>query len=181
MNMIQVSIILLICGQALAATISLPSVSDTSIYEVKPDSNLGATTLLAGTNQKVSRGRGLFRFDLSSLPAGAVVTEVQVSLYCTRQPDPDQHGGPVASDFSLYRMYVGWGEGIGSSATGSVAAAGDATWNDRHFLGTSWGTPGGLIGTDFANNPSATTSVGNIGTYVWGGVHGTDQRRAVVD
>lgn len=153
---------------AAATTISLPSVSDTSLYENKPDSNLGATTMVAGTNQLFSRSRGLVRFDLASLPAGAVVTGVQVQLHCTRQPDPDQHGGPVASDFSLYRMYVGWGEGGGTAPTGSVSAAGDATWNERHFGGTTWGTPGGLIGTDFANNPSATTTVGNIGDYVWG-------------
>lgn len=154
--------------RAAGASVSLPSVSDASIYEVKPDSNLGATTLLAGTNQQVSKARALFQFDLSSLPAGAVVTAVQVLLYCTRQPDPDQHGGPVASDFSLYRMYVGWGEGSGSSPTGSVAAAGDATWNERHFAAISWGSPGGLPGTDYANDPSATTTVGNIGDYVWG-------------
>jgi hypothetical protein len=157
-----------LCLRLSAMTISLGSVSDTSLFENKPDSNLGATTLLAGTNQQVSKARGLFLFDLSSLPAGAVVTEVQVQLYCTRQPDPDQHGGPVASDFSLYRMYVGWGEGGGASNTGSAAAVGDATWNERHYAGISWGTPGGLAGSDYANNPSATTSVGNIGMYVWG-------------
>ncbi len=151
-----------------AATLSLTAVSDTSLYEISPDFNLGGTTLLAGTNQKVSRSRALFRFDLSSLPAGAVVTGVEVLLYCTRQPDPDQHTGPVASDFSLHRMRVSWGEGGGVNATGSVATAGDATWNERHYLGTSWGTPGGSGGIDYAGNPSATTSVGNVGLYGWG-------------
>ncbi len=154
--------------KAAAATITLSAVSDTSIFENKPDANLGATTLLSGTNQQASRSRGMFRFDFSSLPVDAVINGVQVSLYCTRQPDPDQHGGPIASDFSLYRLFVDWGEGSGSSNTGSVALAGNATWNERHFLETSWGTPGGLIGTDYANNPSATTAVGNIGAYVWG-------------
>ena len=98
-----------------AATISLGSVGDTSLYQNKPDFNLGGTTLVAGTNQQVSRSRGLFRFDLSSVPTDAVVTGVEVQLYCTRQPDPDQHGGPVSSDFSLHRLWVGWGEGAGTS------------------------------------------------------------------
>ena len=157
-----------LCLRLSAATISLPAVADTSLFENNPDFNLGATTLVAGTNQLFSRTRALFRFDLAAVPAGAVVTQVQVELYVTRQPDPDQHGGPVASDFSLHRLLVSWGEGTGNSATGSIATAGSATWNERHFAGTSWGTPGGLIGTDYANNPSATTSVGNIGNYVWG-------------
>lgn len=157
-----------LCLPLPAATISLEAVADTSIFEIKPDFNLGATTLVAGTNQQISRSRSMFQFDLSSLPADAVVTEVQVLIYCTRQPDPDQHGGPVSSDFSLHRMLVSWGEGSGSGATGSVAMAGDATWNERHYQAISWGTPGGLSGTDFSSNPSATTSVGNVGQYVWG-------------
>jgi hypothetical protein len=159
---------LLLEGRAAAVTVSLGSVSDTALFENKPDFNLGGTTLLAGTNQQLSRSRGLFRFDVSSLPAGAVVTGVQVQLYCTRQPDPDQHGGPVASDFSLYRMLVDWGEGAGSANTGSVAMAGNATWNERHYQALAWGTPGGLEGTDYANGASATTAVGNVGAYAWG-------------
>ncbi len=150
------------------ASLVFGSVSDTSIYENKADSNLGATTLLSGTNHQFSRSRAMFRFDLGTLPAGAVVTGVQVQLYVTRQPDPDQHGGPVASDFSLHRMFVSWGEGSGASNTGSGAMAGDATWNDRHFQAIAWGNPGGLIGTDYADTASATTSIGDVGSYVWG-------------
>ncbi|MES2474398.1 MAG: DNRLRE domain-containing protein [Verrucomicrobiota bacterium] len=162
---------LLVCfgiARASAATLSLPSLADTSIYEDKADSNLGGTTLLAGTNHRSSKARGMLKFDVSALPVGAMVTAVQVQLYVTRQPDPDQHGGPAASDFSLHRMLVSWGEGTGSAATGSVSMAGDATWNERHFQAISWGNPGGLAGTDFLENASATTSVGDVGPYVWG-------------
>lgn len=156
-------------SRILAATVTLPSIADTSLYENKPDSNLGGTTLVAGTNQLSSKSRALILFDTSMFPAGAVVTAVQVELYVTRQPDPDQHGGPVASDFSLHRMLVNWGEGNGSSNTGSVAVNGDATWNDRFYgQDQSWGNPGGLSGTDYAETSSATTSVGDVGPYVWG-------------
>lgn len=96
------------------------------------------------------------------------MTAAEVSLIVTRRPDPDQHGGPVNSDFSIYRLLVSWGEGTGSNATGSVAMAGNATWNQRHFGAISWANPGGLIGTDYAGVPSATTSIGGVGTYVWG-------------
>ncbi len=160
------------CPWASAATLTLAAVADTSIFEAKPDANLGATTLVAGTNQAYSRSRALFRFDLGALPSGAVVTDVQVALYVTRQPDPDQHAGPVGSDFSIYRMFVSWGEGSGSDTTGSAAMAGDATWNERHFAANSWATPGGLIGTDFADAASATTAIAGIGGYVWGSTSG---------
>ncbi len=159
--------ILACCPCAGAATVTLNAVDDTSIYEGNPAGDLGATTLLAGTNQLIQRGRAMFRFDTASIPAGAVISEVQVLLYVTRRPDPDQHGGPVDSDFSLYRMFVSWGEGSGSNATGSVALPGAATWNERFFGSTAWATPGGQIGTDFADTPSATTFVSDVGAYTW--------------
>ena len=156
---------------AFSASFVTTSVADTSIYQNHPDDNLGGTTLVSGTNQQFSNSRALFRFDLSALPADAVVTSVQVALYVTRQPDPDQHGGPVNSDFSLYRALQNWTEGTGGVVTGSPAATGDTTWNDLHYnavAGANWATPGGQIGTDFANVPSATTSLGNVGLYLWG-------------
>lgn len=152
---------------ARAATITLNAVDDTSIYEGNPAGDLGATTLLAGTNQLFQRGRAMFRFDTAAIPAGAVISEVQVQLYVTRRPDPDQHGGPVDSDFSLFRMFVSWGEGSGSNTTGSVALPGAATWNERFFGGTAWATPGGQSGVDFSPSASATTFVGDVGPYVW--------------
>jgi hypothetical protein len=151
-----------------AAQVTLSAVADTSLFENHPDSNLGGTTLVAGTNQQFSRSRALFRFDLGALPSGATITEVHVTLNVTRRPDPDQHGGPVDSDFSLFPLLVDWGEGSGGEVTGSNAQPGDATWNERQFNSNSWGVPGGLAGVDYAGNPSATTSVGGIGTYVWG-------------
>ncbi len=157
----------LFCSRLAAATVSFSAVSDTSMFEAKPDSDLGGTTLVAGTNQQYSRSRALFRFDLSTLPADAVVTGVEVSLYVTRKPDPDQHSGPANSDFNLHRLFVSWGEGNGSNVTGSTALPGDATWNERHYGTSSWGTPGGLIGVDYQETASATTAIGDVGGYLW--------------
>ncbi len=151
-----------------AAQVTLDAVADTSLFENHSDSNLGGTTLVAGTNQQYSRSRAIFRFDLAPLPAGATITAVHVQLTVTRRPDPDQHGGPVDSDFSLFRLLADWGEGNGVEVTGSNAQPGDATWNDRHFGSSSWTAPGGLAGTDYANDPSGTTSVSGVGTYAWG-------------
>ena len=151
-----------------AATMTLPVVADTSIFSGKADNNLGGTTLVSGTNQQYSQSRAMFRFDLTTLPAGAVVTDAQVLLTVTTIPDPDQHGGPVNSDFGLHRLFVSWGEGTGSNATGSGAQAGNATWNQRHFGSTGWASPGALIGVDYAETPSATTFVSIRGDYLWG-------------
>lgn len=155
---------------AFGATFVATAAADTSIYQNHPDYNLGGTTLVSGTNQQFSNSRALFRFDLSALPADAIVTSVQVALNVTRRPDPDQRGGPVNSDFSLYRALQNWTEGTGGAVTGSPSATGDTTWGDLHYnvTGDNWTTPGGQIGTDFAGTPSATTSVGDVGLYLWG-------------
>jgi len=157
---------------ASAATLTLQAVADSSLFEGNPDFNLGSTTLVAGMNQEYERARALFLFDLGGIPSGAVVTGVSVSLYVSRRPDPDQHGGPVDSDFSLHRLFVSWGEGSGGNATGSVAMAGDATWNQRHAGAISWANPGGQPGVDYANDPSATTAISGVGGYLWGSTAG---------
>ena len=75
-NMTRALLFFAVVARSSAATLTFSSVADTSLYENNPDFNLGATTLLSGTNQKISRSKGLFQFDISSLPAGAVVTGV---------------------------------------------------------------------------------------------------------
>lgn len=155
-----------LCPHLSAATIAFTAVADTSLFEANPDYNLGATSLVSGTNRQYSRSRALFRFDLSALPAGAVVTNVQVVMNVTRRPDPD-NGEPVNSDFNLYRLHVGWGEGTSSSVTGSVASPGDATWNERYYQTVPWETGGAAVGVDYAASPSSTTPVSGVGSYTW--------------
>lgn len=157
----------MICARLSAATMTFSAVADTSLFQANPDADLGGSSLVAGTNFTNTRSRGLFRFDLGALPPGAVVTGVEVSLYVSRVPDPDMRGNPASYDFSLHRLLVSWGEGTGSSVTGTVAMPGDATWNDRHFGSAPWASPGALIGVDYVEAASATTAVVNLGGYVW--------------
>jgi hypothetical protein len=158
----------LLCGNLHAATISLLAVADASIFEGNPDFDLGGTSLVSGTNQKYTRSRAMFRFDLSQLPTGAVITAAEVSLSVTTRPDPDQHGGPVDSNFDLHRLLVSWGEGTGSNLTGSVAQPGSATWNERSSGSAAWSSPGGMIGMDYAEASSSTAFISNLGQYTWG-------------
>jgi hypothetical protein len=157
----------LLCAPLSAATLTFSAVADTSLFQANPDSDLGGSSLVAGTNFNNSPSRALFRFDLGALPPGAVVSGVELSLYVSKVPDPDMRGTPVSYDFSLYRLLVSWGEGTGSTQTGTVAMPGDATWNARHYSTTPWASPGALIGVDYAETASATTAVTDIGGYVW--------------
>ena len=166
--LLAAAILVASCLAGHAATVSVTAVADTGLFANHPDSNLGAATLVAGTNQLYSRSRSLILFDVSAIPAGSIVTGVQFTLSVTRRPDPDQHTGPLDSDFSLSRMLVGWGEGRGGEVTGSNPQPGDATWDERHFGSASWTTPGGQVGTDYANDPSTTTSISGVGPYIWG-------------
>jgi hypothetical protein len=157
----------MVCARLSAATMMVPAVADTSLFQANPDSDLGGSSLVAGTNFTNTRSRALFRFDLGVLPAGAVVSGAEVSLYVSKVPDPDMRGTPVSFDFSLHRLLVSWGEGSGTSVTGTVPMPGDATWNERHFGSTAWASPGALIGVDYTEAASATTAVVDIGGYMW--------------
>jgi hypothetical protein len=151
----------------LADTISLTAVEDTSLYQDNSQGNLGATTLLAGRNYRNSAGRAIFVFDLSGVPSGAIIDEASVSLAVTKKPDIDQHGGPIPSEFSIYRMLVSWGEGSGTAVTGSPAKFGEATWSSRFFPLVTWDSPGGSAGVDYVESPSSSTPVDDLGVYVF--------------
>jgi hypothetical protein len=148
--------------------VDLPAAAATSIFSQFPDNDFGATTLVAGTNSNYNPARALFSFDLSSIPAGATITQVTFGMTETRHPDPDQHGGPVSSNFDLYPLYVPWGQGSGAGNDGGPAGTGDATWNANQYGVSTWSAPGGQAGIDFGSNAVSTTFVSGLGYYEWG-------------
>jgi hypothetical protein len=159
-----------------AATISLTAFEDTTLFQRQPDNNLGGNPLLSGTNANGFRSRGLFRFDFSSLPTNAVITDVQLQMSVTQVPDPDQFGPLVESNFGIHRMLVAWGEGTGAGLGGGIqgrpAENGESTWNSRLHSTTGASTPwtdsGAASGGDFETNPSSSTSIRDLGLYTWG-------------
>lgn len=93
----------------------LPS-DDTYIYHVKPGFNYGGETLIQIRPEYNGEMRGLLRFDLSAIPAGAMITSATLYLNAV-----DGNNGHVNS---VYRVTTGWNEAT-------------ATWT------FPWNLPGG--------------------------------------
>jgi len=146
---------------ALAGTVNLVPVADTTLQEAFPNNNFGGgLTLTAGGRRQGGRTRALMQFDVAgSLPAGAVITAVSLTLSVVGVPS-----GGVNSTFDLNRMLASWGEGTGADQGGSLAGAGQATWNNRFgSSGSPWGTAGG----DFSSTVSASRNITGLGSYAF--------------
>lgn len=108
-----------------------------------------------GTNHGPYLRRGLISFDLSAMPAGAVIQSAQLTLRMTKL-GPSSFGSPI----SVHRLSETWGEGTSQNAAdvgyGAQATTGDATWVRRFFDTQSWTTAGGT----YNSTASASATVG---------------------
>ena len=147
-----------------AATDTFMSTADNTLYE----SSTGATSNGAGiyfftgmTNAGEVR-RGLIKFDVSSIPAGARITDVTLTLELSRKPP-----GAPAVDTTVHLLTADWGEGASDAGdpggNGAMAAVGDATWIHTFSPGSLWTNEGG----DFVAAASATLNVDAPGSYDW--------------
>jgi uncharacterized repeat protein (TIGR01451 family) len=111
--------------------------------------------------------RGAIKFDLSAIPAGSTITGATLTLNMSLTV-------AGAQSVSLHRALMNWGEGTSNAGAGGQgqgegdgvgATTGDVTWFYSSFATQTWTTPGG----DFVAAASASTSVGNVGSYQWTG------------
>lgn len=151
-----------------AETVLVDASKDNTLYE---DAS-GAISNGAGGNFFAGRTgptggssirRGLVAFDFTGkIPAGASITDVQLTLHMSRTASGSQ-------SLSLHRLVGDWGEGssadAGPGGQGVSATTNDATWLHRFFPDIPWATPGG----DFLATSSATLAVAGIGFYTWSG------------
>ncbi len=107
------------------------------------------------TNLVVDRGggaigdqRALVQFDLSSLPAGASVSNAAMVMQATA------NGGSM--NIELYRVLESWTEGSNRGSAGVV------NWNDRE-QGRSWRTAGG----SYDGSVVARLRTGSTGEHRW--------------
>ncbi len=164
-----------------AAIVLLGAQQDTTIFQNSVNNSAGAGPgIFVGTNGMLSPRRGLIAFDVSSIPPGSLITDVQLTL-TLGQVAGDNGTGTGGNDvprvIQLNKLTRSWGEGntgstaaaIGTTGGGFPAGPGDATWNAAFYsptTPTSWASPGG----DFVSSPSvsATLSGTIVGTaYTW--------------
>ena len=137
-------------------------VKDNSLYENVPDNSNGAGEYLFMGQTGEDKGipasfrRALIEFDLSAIPANAVIESVQVAFTINKVPS----SGATPDSATLHRVLKDWGEGSsnadGAEGQGIAAEPGDATWNDAFFNTDSWTAVGG----DFVETASASTPFG---------------------
>ena len=158
-----------IISPVLAATVELTPIQDNTLFEVPARAEEGVGELSNGAGSYLFAGRiltgelrrALIAFDIAgSLPAGATITQVTVTLEMSKTI---AGGTPVG----LHRLLADWGEGDsdagGEEGAGAPAQPGDATWFHTFYATSLWISPGG----DFIGSPSATQSVGGEGSYTW--------------
>jgi uncharacterized protein (TIGR03382 family) len=108
--------------------------------------------------------RAVLAFDLSSIPAGSIVTAATLRLTMTKTT-----AGTMTH--TLHRVLADWGEGVSNSGAsggaGWTAAPGDATWIHRFYgtPGAEWAAAGG----DFLPAASASQQIGGNGNYTFSG------------
>lgn len=145
--------------------VTMTPVSDTSLFELTPDNNLGTSSLVAGTlgpSGGQTRTRALMQFSTQDIPPDAVLTSATLTMNVVMVS-----AGQAASNFDLHRVLRPWGEGDKSGARGTAATAGEATWNERFFPSTPWGAPGGAASVDFAAAVSSTAFISQAGPYAF--------------
>jgi hypothetical protein len=137
---------------------------DNTLFE-DPTGSLsnGTGALFAGATARNGARRALLSFKVQDfIPANAIITRAELTLWCDRA-----RGSATA--FGLHAMDASWGEGSSYTGLGGGVQAerNDATWTTRFYqVGPDWTTPGG----DFADLASAVTSVSGTGrAYTWSG------------
>lgn len=143
-------------------TVVLEASKDNTIYESNSGnlSNGAGTELFTGTTNNNDRRRALVRFDLSTIPAGAMITSATLTLRVDRTVSGNHN-------VAVHKVAADWGEGTSNAdaqeGRGAAATTNDATWVHRFFNSSTWSNPGG----DFTGAASASLSVGGNGVYNW--------------
>lgn len=153
------------------------ALQDATIFQSATGSlaNGSGDAMFVGRTRQGNVRRALVSFDVSSIPAGSVITDVSLQLWMAQTTS-----GPV--DVSAFRLTSDWGEGpsVGDGVgggMGSDAQTGDVTWLHTFFNTGLWATPGG----DFAGAASATAEVDQAAYCIWSGAGMVADVQAWVD
>ncbi len=141
-----------ICLSCLAETVEFRPVADTTLHEITPNNNMGGHTHVAiGSTAKDTSARGLFRFDLATIPTNAAISLVSLTFTLPALNRPDAGSTPYA----VHRVLTAWSEGTRTGNLGAAATAGESSWN-HSALPALWSAAGG----DFVARASVTQAMG---------------------
>jgi type II secretory pathway pseudopilin PulG len=135
----------MICGPGAeeSTEVDLPASADSSLYENVPWLNYGwAAEIRIYPWEPSWTRRGIIRFNLSGIPAGAVVEEATLYLRESRTLG-------FTRTLGVHRVSQGWSEG-------------GVTWNKRNAT-NNWNNPGG----DFAGTATDTSTISWTGSPKW--------------
>lgn len=144
-----------------SAIVDITNSMDAGMFSEATSSSLSLPGFFVGTDGGDSPKRGLLQFDLSSIPAGATIDSVTLSLSVGQVAG--SAGGAVTNfgplrNISLYNETQAWNQStnksnvtygsnaFGGSGHGVTANAGDATWTDEHYDAsnpTAWNVAAG--------------------------------------
>jgi hypothetical protein len=152
-------VIATVCAAARADTVTLTPDRDNTLFQTSSGNlsdGAGLAFYAGRSNQTTSLQvrRGLTHFNLSSIPAGATITNASLRLV---SENIGQNGDRT---MILHRVLQDWGQGTSSSSgSGTSATTNDATWIYRFYNPASpssspaWTTQGGSFAA--ANTASA--------------------------
>jgi len=163
-------VLVLFGNSAFGVTTNLNPAKDNTLFEDVNGtlSNGAGPGFFAGRTVQGSNEirRGLIMFDIAAaVPASATVTAATLTLNVSKVANASFN-----EETELRRANVDWGEGAtvgelggGMGGAGGIALPGDATWTHSFSPNTTWSSVGG----DFSNVVSASTRVGDVGSYDW--------------
>jgi hypothetical protein len=179
-SLVVLLFVVAIAPRALAESVTLGTSQDNTLIQVtNPAAQLsnGLGDIFTGrTNQDgqgpatISIRRGLIQFDLSSIPAGSIITGATLTMR-------DVMGLNGDPSVSLHRTLAAWGEGTSFQAGGMGAAAtqNDATWLYRFYnaadpaASPAWTSPGGDFSPTISASSIVSDDLGGGQLFQWTG------------
>ncbi|MDD5112494.1 MAG: DNRLRE domain-containing protein [Methylobacter sp.] len=86
-------------------SVILNTIADTNLSEVNAGTNYGSSNLIwVGTNSFLKKYKGLLKFNVSSIPAGAIVTSAKLRLFAST------FSGTGSMSIGIYKVIANWSE-----------------------------------------------------------------------
>jgi hypothetical protein len=140
----------------------IPSKDNSIFSESGSESSGKGLYIFAGRTYQNTKRRGLLKFDLSTIPANAIIVDASLSIPVLRSAN----NTTAAHSFSIHKLTNDFGEGTSIGiGNGVPATLNDATWTQNFYTISNWTN----LGADFIATASATTNAVLNDYAVWNG------------